>query len=283
MALLWGESYDDEYRGKARCGELFVCLIAVAYRCHADYPLIVLGNRDEFYARPTRPAHFWADYPGVFAGRDLQDAQQGTWMGINTNGRFAAVTNFRELDIHEAAGKRSRGELTAHFLTSDIALETYFDTLDESAGAYKGYNLLLWEHGQLVHTSNRGDSPRQLAPGIYGLSNGVLDAPWPKTLLAKQRLQLALAQPFSTENLLALLRDETPAADDALPDTGIDIESERLLSSCFIRSEHYGTRASTCITINKHGAICFLEQNWLPYSGEGRVLAGEQRFLHLLR
>jgi uncharacterized protein with NRDE domain len=260
-----------------------VCLIVVAYRCHPDYPLIVLGNRDEFYARPTRPAHFWADAHGVFAGRDLQDAQQGTWMGINTTGRFAAVTNFRELDMNEAAGKRSRGELTKRYLCTDIALDTYLDTLTDTATQYKGYNLLLWEYGKLIHTSNRGDNPRQLAPGIYGLSNGVLDAPWPKTVLAKQHLQLALAQPFSTENLLDLLRDDTPAPDDALPDTGIDIESERLLSSCFIRSEHYGTRASTGITIDAQGAITFLEQNWLPFSGADNVAAGEQRFLHCLR
>jgi uncharacterized protein with NRDE domain len=268
-----------------------VCLIVFAYRYHADYPLIVLGNRDEFYARPTRAAHFWADAPDIFAGRDLQDShpeQQGTWMGINTSGRFAAVTNFREtgrreLDVNEASAKHSRGELTARFLTSGVALDTYLDTLTATATQYKGYNLLLWEHGKLLHASNRSAGTRQFAPGIYGLSNGVLDAPWPKTVLAKKRLQLALAQPFSTDSLLELLLDDTPAPDDTLPDTGIDRASERLLSSCFIHSEHYGTRASTCMTINKQGEIYFLEQNWLPSFGENKIVVGEQRYLHLLR
>jgi len=247
-----------------------MCLIVVAYKVHPDLPLIVVANRDEFYARPTRSAHFWADYPDVFAGRDLESShfnQQGTWMGINKAGRFAAVTNFREMeggemDFNEASAKRSRGELTAHFLQSNIPAMEYLETIGQQSDNYKGFNLLLWENDELFYASNRIGETQTLKPGVYGLSNGVLDSPWPKVINAKQQLASQLQRTFSAETLLSILADRNQAADHALPDTGIDIESERLLSSCFIHSEHYGTRASTVLLAHKNREMIFLEQNW---------------------
>lgn len=258
-----------------------MCLIVFAYRAHPDFPLIVLGNRDEFYARPTRAAHFWADQPQVFAGRDLESpetSKQGTWMGINKQGRFAAVTNFREMDFNETGGKRSRGELTANFLCSGTALDAYLRTVEKNRENYKGFNLLLWENNILCYVSNRIDQSQILAPGIYGLSNGMLDDAWPKVRYAKQQLQTALEQQaFNTESLLDILLNTEQATDDRLPNTGIDIESERLLSSCFISGEHYGTRASTCVLINKHQHITFLEKNWEPKNAKSAAV--QQRFL----
>lgn len=240
-----------------------MCLMVFGWRSHPDYPLVVVANRDEFYARATRSAHFWADHPDVFAGRDLEAADRGTWMGIHRSGRFAAVTNFREMDLNETASTtHSRGELTARFLCADVALDNYLQTVQSEGKRYKGFNLLLRDQNQMVHVSNRSTAPRVLDAGIYGLSNGSLDANWPKVQRAKSALQLALSRPFSAESLLLLLNDRTPAADTDLPDTGIDIESERLLSSCFIHSSHYGTRATSVLLVHTNGTTEFIEQNW---------------------
>jgi len=256
-----------------------MCLIVFAYKTHPDFPLIVVANRDEFYARPTRPAHFWLDHPDVFAGRDLESPEpdkQGTWMGITRSGRFAAVTNFRELDFNEATAKRSRGELTANFLCSATPVLEYVTTVQQQAGNYKGFNLLLWENQRLFYASNRMEQHQVLQPGIYGLSNGALDSLWPKVLHAKQQLSAQLQQSVHTEHLLTLLMNREPAADDELPRTGIDIGSERLLSPCFIQSDSYGTRASTVLLVHKNRDITFLEQNWNA-SGQ----AEERQFLKL--
>lgn len=239
-----------------------MCLIVFALHSHPDYPLIVVANRDEFYARPTQSARFWPDHPSVFAGRDLQAADKGTWMGINRHGRFAAVTNFRELDAGEHTAARSRGELPSRFLCHDLALDDYAQAVQDEGLHYKGFNLLLWENHRLAHISNRSASPQLLEPGIYGLSNGALDTPWPKVKHAKAALQDALAKPFSADSLLTILGNRDPANIDALPDTGIGLESELLLSSCFIHSEHYGTRASTVLLIHHSGEITWLEQGW---------------------
>jgi uncharacterized protein with NRDE domain len=242
-----------------------MCLIVFAYRTHPEFPLIVAANRDEFYARPTRAAHFWADHSDVFAGRDMESPQpgeQGTWMGINTAGRFAAVTNFREMDFNETVSRRSRGELTANFLCAHTPASEYLKTVREQAGNYKGFNLLLWDKDNLCYVSNRIEKNQALRPGIYGLSNGVLDSPWPKVLQAKQQLTALLQHSFNAETLLSVLMNRNQAADHHLPDTGIDIESERLLSPCFIQSERYGTRASTVLLVHKNNTITFLEQNW---------------------
>lgn len=239
-----------------------MCLMVFGWRAHPDYPLIVVANRDEFYARATRSAHFWPDHPDVFAGRDLEAADRGTWMGIHRSGRFAAVTNFREMDVNETAAARSRGELTARFLTTPVSLDDYLQTVHSEGNRYKGFNLLLREQNRLVHISNRSTAPRVLDEGIYGLSNGSLDANWPKVQRAKAMLAAALAKPLTPDSLVTLLGDRTPADISELPTTGIDMASEILLSSCFIHSPAYGTRATTVLLVHNDGTIVFLEQNW---------------------
>lgn len=253
-----------------------MCLIVFAYKSHPEFPLIVVANRDEFYARATRPAHFWTEYPQVFAGRDLDSKEQGTWMGVNSAGRFAAVTNFREMDFNETTSKRSRGELTANFLSSNTPVTHYLETIEKEANNYKGFNLLLWDTENLFYASNRDKKTQALKPGIYGLSNGALDSPWPKVLQAKQQLTTQLQQSFNAETLLKVMLNREQASDDQLPDTGIDIESERLLSACFIQSDSYGTRSSTVLLINKSNEMIFLEQNWNSFG-----LAEEKKYLKL--
>jgi uncharacterized protein with NRDE domain len=148
-----------------------MCLIVLAWRKHPDFPLIVAANRDEFHARPAAAAAFWEDQPGILAGRDLE--ARGTWMGVSRSGRFAAVTNFR--GAYEPRAAESRGALVSRFLANEIPAGKYIESL--KPGSYSGFNLLAFDGEELWWTSNRDGTPRNLAPGIYGLGNALLDSP----------------------------------------------------------------------------------------------------------
>ena len=233
-----------------------MCLILLAWRAHPDYPLVVAANRDEFFARPTAAADFWADRPQVLAGRDLEGG--GTWFGISRNGRFAALTNYRD-PASVRQGAPSRGALVADFLTGNMSTEAYGDELERGDAAYNGYNLL-WGDGETLHYhSNCGAGSARLAPGIYGLSNHLLDTPWPKVARGKSRLAKALAALPDDRPLLGLLGDAAVADDAALPRTGVSLEWERLLSAAFVRSPAYGTRSSTVLTRDREGQVVFEE------------------------
>lgn len=248
-----------------------MCLIAVAWQAHPDYPLIVLANRDEFHARPAAPAQFWAESPQLLAGRDLSAG--GTWLGVTRQGRFAALTNVREPGM--VKGERSRGLIVSAYLQEDSGAEAYVARVTAAGEAYSGFNLLASDGDSLWWTSNRGAGPRCLDPGIYMLSNHLLDTPWPKveTLRAGFSEQLQNPEP---EALLALLEDEREAADIDLPDTGVGLSMERLLSAPFIRSPLYGTRASTVLLVG-HERIRFLEQSHGPDGPGERVCFGFDR------
>lgn len=226
-----------------------MCLIAFSWQPQARR-LQLLANRDEFYARPTAPAHWWSDSPNIWAGRDQEAG--GTWLGVNRSGRFAALTNVREAQMR--AGKRSRGELVTNFLTSLLSPEIYLEQVLSQGEKYAGFNLLLGdlamnqEQGELWYGGNRlGGEARRLSAGSYGLSNAQLNTPWPKLI----RLKQGLAQLDDTDeaSAFALLDDATQAAPDSLPDTGVSPELELLLSSAFIHSPTYGTRAQTYLCI----------------------------------
>jgi uncharacterized protein with NRDE domain len=251
-----------------------VCLILVAWQAHPDYPLVVAANRDEFYARRTAGADFWPDHPQILAGRDLEAG--GTWLGITRSGRFAALTNYRDPATLKPQAP-SRGQLVADFLAGETAIDSYLDALD--AAAYNGFNLLLGDHDKLVAFSNISMQRHELAPGVYGLSNALLDTPWPKVGAGKTALSGALAALPDESALFRLLRDDTRHPDAALPATGVSLEWERLLSAAFIRSPAYGTRCSTVIKFGAdgNGPACasFDEQTWLP--GASSALAGERR------
>ncbi|WP_026564587.1 NRDE family protein [Bacillus sp. UNC41MFS5] len=226
-----------------------MCLILFAYQVHPIYKLIVAANRDEFLGRPTSPVHFWEDRPDILAGRDLE--KMGTWMGVTTTGRFAALTNYR--DPKEATdGKRSRGELVAEALKHKGNVEDYMKDLGERKDLYPGYNLLAGDGNELYYFSNKGQELQKIVPGIYGVSNHLLNTDWPKVQKGKAGMSnIIKGKPEEmTETLLALLQNEDQAPDELLPNTGVSLEWERRLSPLFIKSENYGTRSSTVLLMS---------------------------------
>ena len=251
-----------------------MCLILLALNRHPDYPLILAANRDEFYARPTLPLHWWQEAPGLLAGQDrLND---GTWFGLTLDGRLAAVTNYREGGSN-LPDRPSRGLLTRDFL-----LEQHPDWelwLTANAENFNGFNLLFGTWNRLFWFSNRNPNgvPIALSNGIHGLSNHLLDTPWPKIKRGKERLAELIHRPdFEADALLELLQDDQPAAEEELPDTGISPEWEQLLSPIFIRSETYGTRASTVLLIDRNRQAQLIERSWTP---RGDAADREQCFL----
>ncbi|AYC31078.1 hypothetical protein D3880_01160 [Pseudomonas cavernae] len=237
-----------------------MCLIVFAWRPDHALPLVVAANRDEFYARPSLPLAAWEDAPGLHAGRDLEAG--GTWLGVTVNGRFAALTNIRKPG--QPLGRHSRGELVAQFLRGRLSPSSYLAEVAARADAYSGFNLLVGDADQLCYLNSHEGQPQRLAPGLYGLSNASLDTPWPKLQRAKAGLAACLdaAQP---QALLELLGDAQAAADSALPDTGVGLATERLLSSMFIASPNYGTRASTALIRRADGTQTLVERSFGPY------------------
>ena len=227
-----------------------MCVIYFAYKFHPEYPLVVLANRDEFYDRPTAQAAYWDDHPDVFAGRDL--VAGGTWLGITRKGRFAAVTNYREPGAPK--GSRSRGELVADFLKRNDSAEGYLEEIGGRSGDYSGFNLLVGEFSgaasQLFYFSNRGGGIQRLTSGVFGLSNHLLDTPWPKLIRGTERFRELLVSPLPKSAFFDLLADEALAPDDDLPNTGVGYEKEKLLSAIFIKTPVYGTRSSTVVTFS---------------------------------
>lgn len=236
-----------------------MCLIVVGWHAHRDYPLVVAANRDEFLARPAVPAHWWTDFPDLLAGRDLEAG--GTWMGIGRSGRFAALTNYRDPTLHRA-GVPSRGGLVRDCLVADRDADAMLREIAAVSATYAPFNLFVGDGTSLgIHESTTG-TVRLLEPGIYGLSNHLLDTPWLKVRLARERFAAALAGLPDEAAFLALLRDDVAAEDLHLPETGVSKEWERWLSSAFIRAPGYGTRCSTLITVHRDGSVRFREWTW---------------------
>ena len=231
-----------------------MCLIVFAWHVVPGAPLIAVANRDEFYDRPTAAAAPWEDFPHVVAGRDLKFG--GSWMGVSQQGphgpRFAALTNIRGPQERRADAP-SRGALVADFLTGSMTAADYLNSLRGNCDAYNGFNLVLGDREQLFWFSNRGDADsrngQQLEPGIYGISNSLLDAPWPKVLRTKAEFASLLCQGAPEDAYFEMLADTTRASDLRLPDTGIEIELERKLSAICIETPGYGTRTSTVVKL----------------------------------
>lgn len=243
-----------------------MCLIAFSINQNRYFPLVVAANRDEFFRRPTAGMDWWTPAQGepVLAGRDLESG--GTWLAITPRGEVTAVTNVREGSAEP--GQRSRGELPLRALASDT--DTLQASLDREANAYSGFNLVRLSTAGGWYYSNRDAHPgRHLYRGIYGLSNHLLQTPWPKLLRLRSAFTETLEQAEGSpqalhEQLLELLQDTTPAPDDQLPDTGVGLATERFLSSPFIKGDDYGTRATTLFTLSQDGAIHVTEQSWGP-------------------
>ena len=249
-----------------------MCLILFASGAHPRYPLIVAANRDESYSRPSAPAAVWPDHPEVFGGRDLEHG--GTWLAIARNGRFAAITNYRQ-GHGRRSSERSRGALTRDFLIGGEKPSAYLAGVASAAAEYNGFSLLVGAPGDLWFYSNRGMPPRRVACGVHGLSNHLLDEPWPKVRrgIAELESLLEADEAELTARLLKLLGDREPAPDHLLPATGIALERERALSASFIEGEAYGTRASTVVLVAADGETLFVERTF----GAGGVQTGETR------
>ena len=238
-----------------------MCLILFAYRCRPGLDLLVAANRDEFHHRPTAPLGFWEDAPQVLAGRDLQ--QGGTWMGLTGAGRFAALTNYRD-PSRMRPDAPSRGQLVSDYLQGAESPSAYLARLAIAGEAYNGFNLLLGDATGLHYYSNCGDAPQTLTPGWYGLSNHLLNTPWPKVRRGLALMQDALERRSdpAPDDLLAVLADRVPAPDAELPQTGVPLEWERWLSPIFIDAPGYGTRSSTVLLVKKGGPACMVETTW---------------------
>jgi uncharacterized protein with NRDE domain len=251
-----------------------MCLILFAYNAHPRYRLVLAANRDEFYKRPTAPLKYWEDHPHILGGRDLE--QLGTWMGITRNGRFAAITNYRSAltNRHNAP---SRGHLVADFLIGHQPVADYLQKIRRGAKQYSGFNLIVGDIKGVHYYSNQNDRPVRLQPGIYGLSNHLLDTPWPKLSQGKQALSSLLREKerIDTDQLIEILQDQQVPADDQLPDTGIGLRLERILSPVFITSPDYGTRSSSILLIDQDGHVIYCERTWQP--GQSLPVDGHTR------
>jgi len=241
-----------------------MCLILIAWRADSDHPCMVAANRDEFHARPAAAAAWWTDRPQILAGRDLEAG--GTWLGMTRSGRIAALTNYRDPEQLRTrkprAGAPSRGALVTSMLESNASVAEGLAHLREVGANYNGFNLIFSDGERLGIYESAPGTGRELEPGIYGLSNHLLDTPWPKVQHAKSRMEQALLDKADTGPLLALLRDDRPAPDDQLPKTGVSLEWERLLSSAFVRAPDYGTRCSTIIRVDAQCRAYFDEWSW---------------------
>ena len=236
-----------------------MCLILVAWQAHPHFPLVVAANRDEFFNRATAAAGFWPEQTELLAGRDLTGG--GTWMGVTRGGRFAALTNFRD-PANQRDDAPSRGGLVSDFLRGAETPARYLDRIAPQGSTYNGFNLLLREGDTLTWYSNVSGERRTLAPGIYGVSNELLDSPWPKVMAAKSDLARALAALPADDALLHLLRDDRTYPDEQLPRTGVSLELERMLSAAFVRLPGYGTRSSTVLVESRDGQVRYDEQTW---------------------
>lgn len=239
-----------------------MCLVAIAWKVHPRWRLLLAGNRDEFHARPTAPLAHWADASGIRAGRDLRSG--GTWVGIDGRGRCAVVTNVR--DPLAGGGGPSRGQLPVGFLESDAAALAQAESLAAGARDFAPFNLLLADADECVYLGNHPRVERRaIARGVHGMSNGGFDVAWPKTrVLCTAMRQWIEDGSEDFEPLWRALADERIAPVDALPDTGVGIEWERRLSSAFIRGADYGTRASTIIAIDHAGKGWIAERRFGP-------------------
>lgn len=241
-----------------------MCLIVLAWKARADLPLVVAANRDEWRDRPAAPAHWWPDHPALFAGRDLKAG--GTWMGVTRQGRFAAVTNFRD-PAERRSTARSRGELVTDFLLGGETAAAFLSRLAPRAGEYNGFNLILGDGGSLWYYGSREAEARAIEPGVHGLSNHLLDEPWPKVVRGIAAMRSALEDPDPTPRLFAALADREGAPDESLPKTGVGIEWERRLAPPLITGADYGTRASTVVQFSAAGEIR-VEERTIAEDGE---------------
>jgi len=237
-----------------------MCLIFLSLHHHPTYKLIIAGNRDEFYQRKTASADYWSDHPEILGGRDLEAG--GTWLAISKAGRISMITNYRDLkNIKQNAP--SRGSLVSDFLLRTDSPEHYLKEIHHDKNKYNGFNLITGTADELWYLSNYKEGVHQISNGIHGLSNALLDTPWPKVESGKRKFESILKETtVLPDTLFDMLFDDRMAADDQLPDTGVGLERERMLSSMFIKSPGYGSRCSTVVLVDYTNHVLFAERTY---------------------
>jgi uncharacterized protein with NRDE domain len=236
-----------------------MCLIFLALKKHRDYKMVIAANRDEFYNRRTAAADHWPDHPDLIGGRDLEAG--GTWLGMTLGGKISMITNYRDpKNINPSAP--SRGQLVSDFLIEDVDAEKYIRDIQPRANVYNGFNLIVGNTEELFYLSNYGKGIQHLSAGLFGLSNHLLETPWPKIVRGKAKMEKLLSDPspLLPARLFEVLYDDVFAEDTMLPDTGVGLERERVLSSMFIKSPGYGTRCSTVILVDHQNKVSFTER-----------------------
>lgn len=237
-----------------------MCLLLVAVDAVPDRPLLLLGNRDEFHARPSAAAAAWTDLPGVRGGRDIEAG--GSWLAVHDNGRIAAVTNIRLLNVQR--GTRSRGDLVRDFVAGSASAADAIAAVQRGISDYAPFNLVLADREQAWCLESPRALAQRLVPGVHVVSNGPLDAPWPKMRRLRERFVATLLQRGDDAALLDLLADTSQPDDAELPDTGMGLERERFLAPIFVRGDTYGTRASTLAWRDVEGSVHLIERRFGP-------------------
>lgn len=235
-----------------------MCLIFVSLHNHPTYKLIIAANRDEFYNRRTKAAHFWKDFHNIVGGRDLE--ANGTWMAMTTSGKVSLLTNYRDpKNINPKAP--SRGRLVSNYLEADTGAVEYLKKVESSGKEYNGFNLIAGTSDDLWYYSNYSKGIKKLTHGLHGLSNHLMDSPWPKVERGKQKFEQILSNTtVDPKALFEFLYDSETAKDDQLPDTGIGLERERALSSMFIKTSGYGSRSSTVVLVDQMDNVQYVER-----------------------
>jgi uncharacterized protein with NRDE domain len=246
-----------------------MCLILLAYDIHPDYRLILAANRDEFYNRPTMPMAFWEDHPDILAGKDLKGG--GTWLGITRSGKFSAITNYREPGGPKPDAP-SRGYLVSDFLSGNSSSQAYVESVSAVGHTYSGFNLIVGDASGVFYHSNRKPGIQRISPGWHGLSNHLLDSPWPKVVKGIALLKSAVSDSDAVKMapIFQLLKNREVPQDNSLPKTGVGVEWERKLSPMFIQSPGYGTRSSTVVLIGRNGKVLISELTHITGSGQAQ-------------
>ena len=238
-----------------------MCISLIAHKTHPEYKLILAFNRDESHSRPTEPLGYWKDNPSILAGKDIKAA--GTWLGVSRSGKFANITNYRDSRTPFKKNAPSRGQLVSHFLEGNIGTKKYLEEIQIKAQQFNGFSLIVGDSQQLYYYSNNEDKIKELSPGIYGLSNHLLDTPWSKVMKGKKMLTILMKNDsIVPEHLFQILEDKTIAEDNQLPDTGYNSEFERVASPLFVVHSNFGTRSSSVILIDKNGTVTFSEKTF---------------------
>ena len=235
-----------------------MCLVAFSWKTQEEFPLILSANRDEFFDRPTIPIHFWEN--GLVAGKDLRGG--GTWMGFHPDGKWSLLTNYRDF-TRQQRGEISRGKLVKDYLEGTLGPEAYLESILKKKDLFEGFNLLVSDGEKLFYLSNYSDDILEVQPGIHGLSNGLINDPWPKVELAKSQLKAVLSSEIQTENLLQILKSQETHSVDFLPKTGAPEQMEIGLSAQLIRLEpNYGTVSATAVIQNRKGLTQITERSY---------------------